>query len=133
MEFVIAIPSKGRAGLITTQKIFKSAILYIPESEQMQYSIYSNELHLIPNEVRGITATRNYILKNNAGKNVFFIDDDLQYFGHIERTKEKYKVIRSNDEYLAIDVIKQLFETTIWYSLLFSAAGAADKFRVAVA
>lgn len=112
MEFVIAIPSKGRSGLITTQRIFKSGILYVPESEQMQYSIYSNALHLVPNDIKGITATRNYILKSNEGKNVFFIDDDLQYFGYVERTNEKYKVKRLSEENIAIEVIKQLFEVT---------------------
>jgi glycosyltransferase involved in cell wall biosynthesis len=112
MDFVIAIPSKGRAGLITTQRVFSSAILYVPESEQMQYSVYSNHIELIPNHIKGITATRNYILKHNTGKNVFFLDDDLQYFGYVERTEFKYKVKRLQDEDIALSVIKQLFEVT---------------------
>jgi hypothetical protein len=112
MDFVIAIPSKGRAGLITTQRIFTSAVLYVPASEQMQYSIYSNRLELVPNHIKGITQTRNYILKHNAGKNVFFLDDDLQYFGYVERTDFKYKVQRLQEEDIAIKVIEQLFEVT---------------------
>jgi len=110
MEFEIAIPSKGRAGLITTQKVFKSATLYVPQSELMQYSIYSNKLILIPNEVKGITATRNWILNHNANKNVFFIDDDLQYFGYVERSDLKYKVKRLTDEQTAYLEIKKMFE-----------------------
>jgi len=110
MEFETAIPSKGRAGLITTQKIFKSATLYVPESELMQYSIYSNKLILIPNEVKGITATRNWILHYNINKNVFFIDDDLQYFGYVERSDLKYKVKRCTDEQTAYLEIKKMFE-----------------------
>lgn len=110
MDFEVAIPSKGRAGLITSQNIFKSAILYIPESELMQYSVYSNKLVAIPNEVKGITATRNWILNHNKGKNVFFIDDDLQYFGYVERTDFKYKVKRLKDEKIAYREIKKLFE-----------------------
>ena len=112
MDFVIAIPSKGRAGLITTQSIFESAILYVPESEQMQYSVYKNKLELVPNSIKGITATRNYILKHNQGRNVFFIDDDLQYFGYVERSQFKYKVKRLTDEETALKVIDQLFEVT---------------------
>lgn len=112
MDFIIAIPSKGRAGHISSHSIFKSAVLYVPESEQMQYSIYGNKLELVPNSIKGITATRNYILKHNQGKNVFFIDDDLQYFGFVERTDLKYKVKRLKDESIVIKVIEQLFEMT---------------------
>lgn len=112
MEIEIAIPSKGRAGLIKSQKIFKSATLYIPESELMQYSIYTNKIVTIPNEIKGITKTRNWILKYNKNKNVFFIDDDLKYCGYVERTDLKYKVKKLTDENIIYDVIKQLFEIT---------------------
>jgi hypothetical protein len=112
MNFIIAIPSKGRAGLITSQKVFKSAILYVPASEVKQYSIYKNKIIGIPNEIKGITATRNWILKNNTC-NVFFLDDDLQYFGYIERTDLKYKVKRLNDENIVISEILKLFEICI--------------------
>jgi hypothetical protein len=109
MNYEVAIPSKGRAGLITTNKIFKNATLYVPESELMQYSIYRNKLVGVPNSVKGITATRNYILNCNK-KNVFFIDDDLQYFGYVARTDEKYKVIKITDENIAYKEIDKLFE-----------------------
>lgn len=110
MDFEIAIPSKGRAGLITSQKIFKSATLYIPESELMQYSIYSNKIVTIPIEIKGITVTRNWILKHNHNKNVFFLDDDLQYGGYIQRTDLKYKVLKVIDENIYIKEIQKLFE-----------------------
>lgn len=110
MDFEIAIPSKGRAGLITSQNIFKSGVLYVPESELMQYSIYKNKIVQIPNEVKGITQTRNWILKHNKNKNVFFLDDDLQYGGYIERKETKYKVIRVEDESVYIGEIEKLFD-----------------------
>jgi hypothetical protein len=109
MQFDICIPSKGRAGLITSQKIFSTGILYVPESEVSQYRIYDNKIVGIPNEVKGITQTRNWILKNNPN-NVFFLDDDLQYGGYVERTQLKYKVQRVDDEFVYIDEIKKLFE-----------------------
>lgn len=112
MDFEIAIPSKGRAGLITSQNIFKSGVLYVPESELMQYSIYKNKIVQIPNEVKGITQTRNWILKHNENKNVFFLDDDLQYGGYIERKETKYKVIRVEDESVYIGEIEKLFEVS---------------------
>lgn len=111
MNFKIAIPSKGRAGIITSQEVFKSATIYVTESEMKQYSIYKNEVVGIPNEVKGITATRNWILKNNDC-NIFFLDDDFEYGGYVERTTEKYKVKRVKDENVYIKEINKLFEIT---------------------
>lgn len=109
MNFQIAIPSKGRAGLMTSQEIFKSAVIYVPENEVKQYSIYSNKIIGIPIEVKGITATRNWILKNNDC-NIFFLDDDFEHGGYIERTDEKYKVKRIKDESIYIRELEKLFE-----------------------
>jgi hypothetical protein len=108
MEFIIAIPSKGRANLCTTQNVFKSGTFFVPESEVKQYEVHKNKIIGVPNDIRGITATRNYILKHTQ-KNVFFIDDDLQYFGYIERSDLKYKVKRLTDEYTALIEIEKLF------------------------
>lgn len=102
-EYRICIPSKGRAQDITSHKIFKTATLYVPEGEVSQYeSVTTNKIVPVPRQIRGITQTRNWILKNN-NTNVFFIDDDLQYCGYVERGWEKYKVRKIKDE----DIIKQ--------------------------
>ena len=109
LKFNICIPSKGRAGLMTSHKIFKSAIIYVPESEITQYSIYKNKIIGVPSNIKGITQTRNWILKNNKC-DVFFLDDDLDYAGIIERKLEKYKVRRISDEIIYLDQISKLFE-----------------------
>lgn len=109
MKFQIAIPSKNRAGLITSNKIFKSAVIYVPENEVKQYSVYKNKIVGVPIEIKGITKTRNWILKNNCC-NIFFLDDDFQYGGYVERTEEKYKVKRLKDENVYIREIEKLFE-----------------------
>jgi hypothetical protein len=108
LEYKICIPSKGRGGLVSTKKIFKSAYLYVPESEIYQYSMYENVIG-VPNNILGITATRNWILKNNEC-NIFFIDDDFKYGGYIKRTIDKYKVIKITDENVYINEIEKLFE-----------------------
>jgi hypothetical protein len=108
-DLLIAIPSKGRAGLITSQKIFKSAVLFVPESEVSQYSIYSNEIIPVPGSIKGITATRNFILKS-TDKDVFFVDDDVKSIGYYERTETKKKMIRVTDEDEIIKVIETMFE-----------------------
>ena len=108
MNFRICIPSKGRAGLMTTHKVFKSAYIYVPESEVYQYEVYSNVIG-VPDSIKGITATRNWILKNNDS-NVFFIDDDFLYGGYVERTDTKYKVKRVIDESVYLKEIEKMFE-----------------------
>lgn len=111
MNFQIAIPSKGRAGLMTSQEIFNSAVIYVPENEVKQYSIYKNKIVGIPIEIKGITQTRNWILKNNDC-NIFFLDDDLEYGGYVERTNEKYKIKRVKEESIYIKEIEKLFEVS---------------------
>ena len=106
-DFKICIPSKGRGGLITTTNIFNDAFIYVPENEITQYSMYKNVI-AVPDSVKGITATRNYILKSNTC-NVFFIDDDLLYGGYITRTKDKYKVIREKQSKIFTDEINKMF------------------------
>ena len=109
MNFQIAIPSKSRAGLITSQEIFKSAVIYVPINEIKQYSIYKNKIIGVPIEIKGITATRNWILKKN-NCNIFFLDDDFEYGGYVERTDEKYKIKRVKEESIYIKEIEKLFE-----------------------
>jgi hypothetical protein len=108
LEFKICIPSKGRGGLITTNKIFKSSYIYVPISEVTQYSMYENVVG-VPADIKGITATRNWILKNNDC-NIFFIDDDFKYGGYIARTQNKYKLVKITDESYYIAEINKLFE-----------------------
>jgi hypothetical protein len=108
MSFRVCIPSKGRAGLMTSHKIFKSAYIYVPESEVSMYSMYDKVVG-VPSGIKGITATRNWILKNTE-EDVFFIDDDLMYGGYILRSDEKYKVIKVKDEEVYLGEIKKLFE-----------------------
>ena len=97
MNFQIAIPSKSRAGLMTSHEIFKSAVIYVPENEVKQYSIYKNKIVGIPVEVKGITATRNWILKNTDDKWVVFIDDDVKSAGYTKLYKNNSKKIEIVD------------------------------------
>lgn len=109
MNFQIAIPSKKRAGLITSHKVFKTGVIYVPECELSQYSIYSNKIIGVPNEIKGITATRNWILKNNKC-NIFFIDDDIERIGYFNKTDEKYKLVNIKDENVILKEINKLFD-----------------------
>jgi len=94
---------------MTSHKVFKSANIYVPESEVESYSILPNKIIGVPSDIKGITQTRNWILKN-CNCNVFFIDDDLQYGGYVQRTETSYKVKRITEELIYIEEMVKLFE-----------------------
>ena len=81
---LVAIPSKGRAGNVKTLKVLPSAFLFIPESEATNYrDIYPDaEIVLVPETVRGITNTRNWVLENTDERYVVFVDDDVVGVGY---------------------------------------------------
>ena len=112
---LIAVPSKGRAGLTTTNKILPNAVFYVPESELHQYQGLIKNVVGVPITVKGITPTRNWILKNTDEKWVVFLDDDVKQAGYVklhERRAEHIKIrseLRWNNEFMLLfDVVEQL-------------------------
>lgn len=90
---IVAIPSKGRAGKTTTQRVLPNSIFYVPEMEADAYRYVGiKNVVPVPMEIKGITRTRNWILKNCDSARVVFIDDDVKRQGWIEllETKTKY-------------------------------------------
>lgn len=106
---LIAVPSKGRAGMTTTQKVLPDATFFVPESEIHQYS-YLNDVVPVPKEVRGITPTRNWILKNTSEKRVVFIDDDVKYKGYNLLLPRKTKKIEVNDAHFWMEEFQKYFD-----------------------
>lgn len=92
---IIAIPSKGRAGQTKTDKLLRSGVLFVPNSEVNQYRRTNTNVVGVPDEVKGITKTRNWILKNCGQERVVFIDDDVKAQGwrKIYETKAKDKAL----------------------------------------
>ncbi len=95
---IVAIPSKNRAGRTTSQKVLPNAIFYVPESEVHQYKSYIKNVVGVPVDVKGITATRNWILKNNKERYIVFIDDDVKTCGYSRLDERKTKKIEIRDE-----------------------------------
>lgn len=95
---LIAIPSKNRAGKTKTDKILPNLGTYfVPESELHQYSYIKNVIG-VPKSVQGITATRNWILKNTDEKWVVFLDDDAKITGYTKLLERNAKQIKITDE-----------------------------------
>lgn len=83
---LIAIPSKGRAGRVPSLDLLKgAAVLYVPEGEAKAYE----QAHpgaavvAVPRAVRGITKTRNWILRSTDDPRVVMVDDDVKQAGYV--------------------------------------------------
>jgi len=111
-DMLIAIPSKSRAGRTSTDKIFKDACtFYVPESEVHQYSYIKNVVG-VPKEIKGITATRNYILKNTNEKRVVMLDDDVKKSAYVKRYERKVEHVNLKDRAFWLDEFNKYFDIT---------------------
>lgn len=108
---VVAVPSKGRAGRTTTDKILKSATFFVPESEVHQYEGRVKNVVGVPISVKGITETRNWILKNNPGY-VVFVDDDVKNAGYTRLLERNAKQSKLRDEGFWMEEFWKWFDTT---------------------
>jgi glycosyltransferase involved in cell wall biosynthesis len=107
---LIAIPSKGRAGQTKSDKVLPSGVLYVPESEAHQYEQFNKAVVAVPSSVRGITATRNWILKNTDERWVVFVDDDVKNQGWVKLLDQKIRHIPIGEP-LWIKVYERLFDS----------------------
>lgn len=114
---LIAIPSKGRPYRSKSKEFLKDAKLFVPESEYRLYNqVYPNDIVAVPNDVRGITPTRNWILRNTDEKEVVMVDDDLVKCGYLMPDETgKINTLEIKDGKILERVFEQAFETL--YSL----------------
>ena len=109
---LIAIPSKGRAGKTKSDKFITSAVLFVPETEVKAYeTLAKNKVVGVPQNIVGITKTRNWILDNTEDPHLVFIDDDLKVAGWVELLEFKGKH-RKLTEHETINEWEKLFEVT---------------------
>ena len=108
---LIAVPSKGRAGLTTTDKILPNmATWFVPESEIHQYTGLYKNLVAVPKDVQGITATRNWILKNTEEQWVVFLDDDAKSTGYVKMHERNAQNIKVKDEGFWVEEFLKYFD-----------------------
>lgn len=109
---LIAVPSKNRAGRTTTNKILPNiATFFVPQSEVHQYHYIKNVVP-VPNEIQGITNTRNWILKNTNEKWVVFLDDDAKNVGYTELGRTQAKKIEIKEEGFWAEEFLKAFDLT---------------------
>jgi len=109
---LVAIPSKGRAGKVKSTKVLPSATLFVPEDEVTGYRACGDEMIVgVPLKIKGITQTRNWILKQTIDPWVVFVDDDVMRQGWI-RLKHRTAKHTSLTEPVWIEEWKKLFWLT---------------------
>jgi len=101
-SMLIAVPSKGRAGKTPTTKLLgEAATLFVPASEFEQYKKCSKgeKVVAVPNDVRGITPTRNWIIDYSQSNRIVMIDDDVkaQGFMQLNAFNAKHKKMTSQE------------------------------------
>ncbi len=94
-EIIIAIPSKGRWDKVITKKLFpkENIIVFVPESESNKYKEYNKDVAIepVPDDIKGITKTRNYILRYMKKKKIKWhiqVDDDAECIYYIEHGEQ---------------------------------------------
>lgn len=108
---IVAVPSKNRAGNTTTQKILPSSVFFVPESEVHQYKNFISHKNIVgvPKSIRGITPTRNWILKNCGDEHIVFIDDDVKQCGWVKLEERKVKHIKIKSEEFWLEEFSKYF------------------------
>ena len=110
---LVAIPSKGRANRVKTLEVLPSGVVYVPLSEGGHYrrAYPSANIVEVPEGVRGITATRNWILDNTDQRYVVFVDDDVVGVGYWVIGVEGKKKIQMREPALVMEWLR-LFHVT---------------------
>lgn len=134
MQF--AVPSKGRAGSCRTQDVLATCVFYVPENEADAYRrcYKKNKIVSVPAEIKGITATRNWILDNTTDKRIVMVDDDVRNQGFVKLYASKVKHRKMNESGW-IALCERLFDITedmgwkVWGVSTQSAARSVYPFK----
>jgi len=112
---LIAIPSKGRAnGVKSLRQLPTSATLFVPATEADAYRASNPGVEVVevPNDVHGITRTRNWILDYTDEPRVVFVDDDLKRAGWLQALPFRFRVVDDMPEADLLNEWCKLFDLT---------------------
>ena len=77
MSLRLVIMSRSRPRSINSHRLFPSATLLVPESELTDYAHVALEKVTIPDDVTGVSAVRNWILRRFTEDAIVMLDDDI--------------------------------------------------------
>ena len=112
---IVAIPSKGRPTGVKSLKVIPSAAVYVPQVEAEDYRRAGvRNLVAVPDSVKGITATRNWILGRaveSGDPRVVMIDDDVQKVGWVRLHPHRAQTVSIGEGVLLAE-FERLFDVT---------------------
>jgi hypothetical protein len=107
---LIAIPSKGRAAACKSHRFLPGAVVYVPALEVDAYRACGVESVVgVPNDVLGITRTRNWILDHTDDPWVVMVDDDVKVAGWVRLDAHSMKHLKLRGEAF-VSEFRKLFE-----------------------
>ena len=77
LKLRLVILSRSRSRSITSHKLFPTATLLVPASEAEHYRHTGLEIETIPDEIAGISAVRNWVLRHFKDDAIVMLDDDI--------------------------------------------------------
>lgn len=93
---LVVVPSFGRAGRVSTVRVFPEGVIVVPERQRETYAALQElpdgwEIVTVPDEEDGnIARKRNAILRLYAGRDIAMVDDDYDYIGSWDRGIDKH-------------------------------------------
>jgi hypothetical protein len=98
--------------MVRTQTVLPDCSVFVPALEAEAYrQAGARNVVAVPNEVQGITATRNWILRNTRDRWVVMIDDDVRTHGWVELLPHA-AMKQSLDAAQWLAVFRKIFEVT---------------------
>lgn len=129
LMFKVFIPSMSRVGKITTHNFFNECFIVVPEKQKKDYEKQYDNVIGCPDNIKGITRTRNFILKYCKENNIKYhlqIDDDVRYFYYDEKNT-KHKLTSRNKKDI-FNIYEKLFIITEdWGFKIFGGRMREDK------
>jgi hypothetical protein len=102
----VVIPSSGRANKQITRRYFPDAHIIVPENEVVDYSIHANVVGV---PVKGIGATRQWIIEN-YGPKVLMLDDDLTFFARRLDDRTKFRDLVPGDLQSMLNYVEYMLD-----------------------
>jgi glycosyltransferase involved in cell wall biosynthesis len=98
--------------VVRTQTVLPDCSVFVPALEAEAYrKAGARNVVAVPNEVQGITQTRNWILQNTRDRWVVMIDDDVRTHGYVKLLERaSMKVTLDAAQWLA--EFRKIFEVT---------------------
>jgi len=109
---VIAVPSRGRPTRVLTQKHLPDCVVYVPANEAKDYERAKvRNIVAVPDKIKGITGTRNWILDHERDPYIVMVDDDVKAQGWVRLLDTCVEGVTMTQDEWRVEIVR-LFDLT---------------------